>query len=84
MIFVASKNKLFFWDYASQSKWIPVDGIDHPIQFVELVRLRPDVFDPPYEYGILVVTSADILLFSILICDQTVGASQKFIPNSHF
>ena len=64
LIFVASGANLFFWDYASSSDWLPVEGISHPIRFVELVRFRPDVFDLPCPYGFVVITSADILLFS--------------------
>ena len=41
-----------------------MEGITHPVRFVELVRFRPDVFDLPCPYGFVVVTSADILLFS--------------------
>ena len=69
---MASGTKLYFWDYASNNQWFSYDGIDQTILFVDLVRLKQGIFDISIEYGIVIVTTSDILLLSIQKQDEHV------------
>ena len=69
---MASGNQLFFWDYGSSDQWFSYNGIDKTILFVDLVRLKQGIFDMSIEYGIVVITTSDILLLSIQKQDQHV------------
>lgn len=75
LLFMASGSRLFFWDYGSTNQWFSYDGIDRNILFVDLVRLKQGIFDMSIEYGIVIITTSDILLLSIQLSDQHV-----FIP----
>ena len=72
LLFMASGTKLYFWDYASNNQWFSYDGIDQTILFVDLVRLKQGIFDISIEYGIVIVTTSDILLLSIQKQDEHV------------
>lgn len=72
---MASGSRLFFWDYGSTNQWFSYDGVDRNILFVDLVRLKQGIFDMSIEYGIVIITTSDILLLSIQLSDQHV-----FIP----
>lgn len=72
LLFMASGNQLFFWDYGSSNQWFSYDGIDQTILFVDLVRLKQGIFDMSIEYGIIVITTSDVLLLSIQNQEQRV------------